>query len=298
MRTGLLPPMAGADLSSNEAASRRVMSWLFAEKAEAVGMLLLHSAERDGSLARAGMPDAEFEHFITAAYRRAGVMGERDAVEEKPRRLINYFRNRPLAWGLAAAALIVLIILARGLFEIFAPKEADSLASRPSSTYQTASESTRTANIPAASPAARESTKDGPQLAAAAHGIQIAVPRFAVVPDDDHGLGRKIAQIISGNLGRSGNFTIIDESFFGDRASPIDEAPAFFAWRQIGAQALLIGRISQSGDGFDVRVQLWDITAGKQLSEQWYSTRAESVAEAAGRISEMVNTQLAGRNDK
>jgi TolB protein len=124
------------------------------------------------------------------------------------------------------------------------------------------------------------------------------VPRFAVVPNDDQGLGRKIAQIIARNLGRSGTFTIIDESFFGDRASPIDEAPAFFAWRQIGAQALLIGRISQSGDGFDVRVQLWDITAGKQLSEQWYSTRAESVAEAADRISEMVNAQLARRNDK
>src|SRR5437660_207164 len=151
MRTGLLPPPAGADQPSNEAACRRVMSWLFAEKAEAMGMLLLHAAERDGSLSRVGMPDAEFDQFIAAAYRRAGVTGECDAINEKLRRPLDYFRNRPLAWGLAAAALIVLIILARGLFEIFVPKEADSLASRPSSSYQTASESTRTANIPAAS---------------------------------------------------------------------------------------------------------------------------------------------------
>lgn len=122
MRTGLLPPTAGDDQSSNEAACRRVMGCLFAEKAEAVGMLLLHSAQRDGSLARAGMPDAEFERFITAAYRRAGVMGEPDAVEKKARGRLNYLRNRPLAWGLAAAALIVLIILARGYSKSLLPK--------------------------------------------------------------------------------------------------------------------------------------------------------------------------------
>lgn len=85
-------------------------------------MLLLHSAQRDGSLARAGMPDAEFERFITAAYRRAGVMGEPDAVEKKARGRLNYLRNRPLAWGLAAAALIVLIILARGYSKSLLPK--------------------------------------------------------------------------------------------------------------------------------------------------------------------------------
>jgi TolB-like protein len=271
------------------------MSWLFKDKAEAVGTLLLHSAQPDGGRSREDMPDAEFRHFLAAAYHRAEAIHEGGFGKVNRARSRVYFTNGPFGWGLAAAALIALFILVRGVFDVFAPRGDDLTVSEPNPSYQTASESTRIANVRPASPAAQQASQNG---ATAAHPMQIAVPSFAAVATQDPDIGRKIAQVISANLGRPGLFTVIDATSFADRSSPVDAVPALSGWRQIGAQALLSGRLTESFDGLEISVVLWDVSSGKQLVEQKYSARPESFRAAADEIAEMINSRLTGSKTK
>jgi TolB protein len=128
--------------------------------------------------------------------------------------------------------------------------------------------------------------------------MQIAVPSLSAVATQDPDIGRKIAQAISANLGRSGLFTVIDATSFADRSSPVDPVPALSGWRQTGAQALLTGRVTESPAGLEIRVALWDLSASKQLFEQQYSARPESFWGTADKIAEMINAQLAGSKGK
>jgi TolB-like protein len=294
MRPVLLPATPG-DNPRDEAACRRLMSWLFNEKAEAVGTLLLHSAQPDAARSGADMPDAEFRDFLANAYRRADAIREGGLGKvNRPRSRI-YFTNGPLTWGMAAAALVALFILVRGVFDILAPRGDDATPSGLNPSYRTASDSTRIATIRPASPASEQAS---PKAPAAAHPVQIAVPSFAAVSTQDPDIGRKIAQTVSANLGRSGLFTVIDATSSADTPSPVDNVPALSGWRQIGAQALLTGRVIEFPDRLEITVALWDVSAGKQLLEQRYTTRPESFWTAADQISGAINAKFMGGEGK
>ena len=239
-------------------------------------------------------------HRIKRAYVRHFPPLAEDCAQEACARLIasdSELKNAlgPFTWGLAAAALIALFILVRGVFDVLAPRGEDATVSGIDPSYQTASESTRTANIRPANPAAEQASRNA---ATAAHSMQIAVPSFAAVATQDADIGRKIAQAISANLGRSALFTVIDATSFADRSSPVEAVPALSGWQQIGAQALLTGRVTESSDGLEISVALWDLSAGRRLLEKRFAARPESFRAAADEIAEMINAHLTGSRGK
>jgi hypothetical protein len=262
------------------------MSSLFHDKSEAVATLLQHSAEIEDTHSAGVMSDTAFDDFMHGAYRRAGALRAGDLPQDephgyKPHGFTSHFATRslrrPLAWGLAAAALIAFVILVRGMLDGFGDKQNEPLLPGSDTSYQTASESTRIAKIPAA------------------QQIRIAMPRFVTRSAAEEALGDKIAHMIVENLSGSGLFTVVDINAYGDTVSAIDEPKTFSQRHRIDARAFLIGRVVESAHGSEIFVRLWDVPADKQLTEQQYAIDPDNLRGTANRISDLIRQQLAGR---
>ena len=123
--------------------------------------------------------------------------------------------------------------------------------------------------------------------------VPIAIPDFVSVATQE-GTGRNITQIISSNLQRSGLFAPIDHSAFLEKITNPDALPRFPDWRQINAQALVTGRITQVDTRLKAEFRLWDVFAGAQLHGQQYTTTAENWRRIAHIISDAIYEKMTG----
>ena len=120
--------------------------------------------------------------------------------------------------------------------------------------------------------------------------IPIAIAEFGGEGD----MGSKVAGIIQNNLTRSGYFTILDRARFPDNPS-FDSTPNFGAWRSTGVQGIVTGRVTRDGSGrLRAEFRLWDVSAGKQLVGQQYSTDANTWRRVAHIISDAVYAKITG----
>jgi TolB protein len=123
--------------------------------------------------------------------------------------------------------------------------------------------------------------------------IPIAIPDFAAVATPDPAAGRNVSQIIASNLQRSGLFAPIDQAAYLEKPS-IDATPRFPDWRQINAQALVTGRISQADGRLKAEFRLWDVFASQQLHGQVYTTTPDNWRRIAHIISDAIYEKLTG----
>jgi len=124
--------------------------------------------------------------------------------------------------------------------------------------------------------------------------VPIAIPDFIAVATQDPALGRNISQIISSNLQRSGLFAPIDPAAFIEKFTTIDTLPRFPDWRQINAQALATGRVTQTEGRLKAEFRLWDVFAGQQLHGQQYNTTGDNWRRIAHIISDAIYERLTG----
>ena len=89
------------------------------------------------------------------------------------------------------------------------------------------------------------------------------------------GIGAQISGVIANDLKNSGLFAPIGKGAFIEKVSNPDVAPRFEDWRVINAQALVIGRVVEEGDGrLRAEYRLWDTFAGEQMAgEQYFTNR-------------------------
>src|SRR5262249_3285471 len=83
-----------------------------------------------------------------------------------------------------------------------------------------------------------------------AHPLPLAIPDFVSVATRDPAAGGNVSQIIAANLQRSGLFAPINPAAYIEKITTIDAVPRFPDWRQINAQALVTGRITESEGRF------------------------------------------------
>lgn len=118
----------------------------------------------------------------------------------------------------------------------------------------------------------------------------IAVPPFL---SDDVQLGQEVAQIIAADLESSGLFQPLDARSFIERIGDTNLAPRFADWRSVGAEALVVGRVSRTGDGrIRAEFRLWDVVLGKQLTGQQLATSAQSWRRIAHIVADQVWEKL------
>ena len=109
--------------------------------------------------------------------------------------------------------------------------------------------------------------------------VPIALPEFLGGSAQDIALGKKITQVISADLERSGLFETLDPASFIERITNADRAPRFSDWRIIKAEALVTGRISKMPDGrVKAEFRLWDVFAGRQLTGEQFFTKPQKLA--------------------
>ncbi len=120
--------------------------------------------------------------------------------------------------------------------------------------------------------------------------IPIAIAEFA-----GGSLGHEITQIISADLERSGLFKPIDPAAFIDRTAGIDTAPRFQDWKVLNAQALAVGRVTDTGDGrLRGEYRLWDVLSARQIAGEQFSIPANTSRRLAHIISDAIYERLTG----
>lgn len=120
--------------------------------------------------------------------------------------------------------------------------------------------------------------------------LPVAVPAFT-----GGGRGAEMAQVITGNLERSGLFAPIDPAAFPEQNLDIAVEPRFAAWKTVNAQALVNGHITMETDGrMRVDFRLWDVFSGEQLLGLQFTSTPENWRRVAHKISDAVYERLTG----
>lgn len=120
--------------------------------------------------------------------------------------------------------------------------------------------------------------------------IPIAIAEFS-----GGGLGPEISQIVSADLDRSGLFKPINPASFLERVVSVDAPPQFQNWRVLNAQALVVGRVTDTGDGrLRGEYRLWDVYSGRQIAGEQFYMSANTSRRLAHIIADAVYQRLTG----
>jgi len=126
--------------------------------------------------------------------------------------------------------------------------------------------------------------------AGAVKPLPIAVPAFS-----GSGRGADIAQVITGNLERSGLFQPLNVSSVSDKLPDVNVQPRFPDWQATGAQALINGQATVGPDGgLRVDFRLWDVFSQQQLLGLQFSSTPDNWRRVAHKISDAVYERLTG----
>lgn len=131
--------------------------------------------------------------------------------------------------------------------------------------------------------------------------VPIAIPEFAPAEDIEtptgklSDIGASISQVITSNLVSTGLFRAIDQKAFIEKITAAPTRPRFAAWRPLGAQALVTGRLEMLPNGnLRVEFRLWDVVAEAQMEGVGYTTPVSNWRRTAHVISDRIYSRLTG----
>jgi len=109
--------------------------------------------------------------------------------------------------------------------------------------------------------------------------------------------GSQIAEVVSGDLRRSGFFEPINPSSFIETGLTLANAPNFPQWTQVGAQAVLYGSVTPRPDGRnDVGFRLYDPYRQCQLVSYNFTATPEQWRRIAHKIADVVYQRMTGES--
>lgn len=127
--------------------------------------------------------------------------------------------------------------------------------------------------------------------------VPIAIPDF--ISDDPQAaeIGADIADVIRGDLERSGLFRSLSPASFLETQTNIDYQPDFPNWRVIKAEALVSGRVVRESDTrIRVEYRLWDVYRGEQLAGLRFATTPDNWRRIAHKVSDTIYEKLTGES--
>jgi TolB protein len=123
--------------------------------------------------------------------------------------------------------------------------------------------------------------------------IPIAIPVFAAAGDAAQ-MGSDIAGVINNDLRNCGLFRPLDPASFIQSGPPAGDVPAWQNWSVIGAQALVTGRVENTGGNVRVEFRLWDVLPQQQIQGTAYTTTASNWRRIAHIIADVIYERLLG----
>ncbi|MEM6414401.1 MAG: Tol-Pal system beta propeller repeat protein TolB [Pseudomonadota bacterium] len=126
--------------------------------------------------------------------------------------------------------------------------------------------------------------------------MPIAVPAFITTGGDNaKTLVRDITSVVTADLERSGLFSVIDQRAYIENIESVNVRPRFVDWRQIDAQVLVVGELTQTTDGrATISTRVWDVFSNEQLTAVSFTTPAENWRRAAHKVADKVYEALTG----
>jgi len=142
----------------------------------------------------------------------------------------------------------------------------------------------------AVSPASAQLT--GRQVEGSLSPIPIAIPEFV---GDNQALATEISNVVANDLESSGLFKPLDRASFLETVRDINAPPRMVDWRQIGADALAVGRVTRGADGrLASEFRLWDAATGQQLAGQRFATAEQNWRRVGHIIADQIYERLTG----
>jgi len=130
-------------------------------------------------------------------------------------------------------------------------------------------------------------------------GVEEALP-IAIVDFTDGGgekskLGVQISEVITADLESSGLFRPIPRAAFIQADLSFTDIPRFADWRVISADALVVGRVSQPGDGqLKVEFRLWNVPGEEQSAGLSFVTTENNWRRIAHITADAIYERLTG----
>ncbi|MEL7490770.1 MAG: Tol-Pal system beta propeller repeat protein TolB [Pseudomonadota bacterium] len=125
--------------------------------------------------------------------------------------------------------------------------------------------------------------------------MPVAVPNFLARDDQIANLGRDITGVVMSDLDRSGLFAVIDQRAYIENLDTVNVRPKFADWRLINAQVLVVGEVTELGDGrIEVATRVWDVFSNEQLGAVAFKTPADNWRRAAHKVADFVYKSLTG----
>jgi len=127
--------------------------------------------------------------------------------------------------------------------------------------------------------------------------MPVAIVPFFGADGKSQALARRISDIISNDLARSGLFAPIDQQAFIERISSVDAIPRFGDWRLIKAEALALGKLTQlSGGRISAEFRLWGVFSGRQLTGEEFTASAQNWRRIGHIIADAIYKRLTGES--
>ncbi len=120
--------------------------------------------------------------------------------------------------------------------------------------------------------------------------LPIAIGAF----DGPKDLAEDIRKVVEDDLVRSGLFRSLSRRAFLEDVKGVAAIPEFANWRQIDAQALLVGTVKATGDAISVEFRLWDVFKGQQAAGKSFSASRQGWRRVAHLVADEVYSRLTG----
>ncbi len=123
-------------------------------------------------------------------------------------------------------------------------------------------------------------------------------PMPIALPDLPGGsVGADIMGVVTADLERSGLFRPINKQSFIEQITAQTSTPRFADWRQISAQALITGSVTEEGGG-KVRVsfRLWDVYGETQIAGKEYNTYKNNWRRIAHIMADEIYKRMTGES--
>ena len=126
--------------------------------------------------------------------------------------------------------------------------------------------------------------------------LPIAVADLVGARDDERVQGQRIVEVIVNNLRNSGVFKPLESRSFIQTPDDLVRAPRMSDWKQIGAEAVVGGRVIAAGGALRVEFRLWDVSTGQQLVGRALETGANNWRRLAHKISDAIFQNITGES--
>ena len=125
--------------------------------------------------------------------------------------------------------------------------------------------------------------------------LPVAVVDFFGTDTNAERFGRDVARVIAADLERSGLFRLIDPKAFIQGRESLRLRPQFSTWRQINAQALVVGTAEVRPSGqLRVEFRLWDVFGGTQMVGLRSDTQPSNWRRIGHIIADRIYEQITG----